>query len=228
MKAQKVSLVEERFMVVESQSVFQSFLKRVFDVVFSSVCIIMLLPLGLLVFVLVKLDSHGPAIFRQQRVGKDGKKFMIYKFRTLYVNSNPYAITPKSNHDPRITRLGKVLRLSNLDEIPQFFNVLKGEMSVVGPRPEMPFIVNEYTEFQKKRLSVKPGVTGPWQLYGDKQKAIHENIEYDIHYIENQSLIGDLKIILKTCWYVMKETAKVVFQPKNWWVVLLWITKELP
>ena len=188
-----------------SQSFLNRFLKRSFDLFFSPFCLIVLSPLFVLIPILIKKDSPGPAFFRQERVGKDGKKFLMYKFRTMYVESYPYAITPRDNLDPRITKVGRYLRQTSLDEIPQFINVFKGEMSIVGPRPEMPFIVKEYNELYKKRLSVKPGVTGLWQLYGDKNKPIHENIEYDLAYIEGQSFFEDLEIIFKTGRFVLSE-----------------------
>jgi len=159
----------------------------------------------LIIVALIKKDSPGPAFFRQERVGKDGEKFLMYKFRTMNVESDPYAITPNDNQDPRITRVGRILRRMSLDETPQFFNVLKGEMSIVGPRPEMPFIVKEYDEYQKTRLSIKSGVTGLWQLYGDKQRPIHEDLDYDITYIKRQSFLQDIEIILKTGCFVMKS-----------------------
>jgi len=125
---------------------------------------------------------------------------MLWKFRTMYRETDPYAIHPQSRRDPRITIVGRVLRRTSLDELPQFWNVLRGEMSVVGPRPEMPFIAGQYTELQRERLNVRPGITGLWQISADRAVPIHENIDHDLFYIQNQSLLLDLIIIAKTFW----------------------------
>jgi lipopolysaccharide/colanic/teichoic acid biosynthesis glycosyltransferase len=116
----------------------------------------------------------------------------------MYVDTPVYAITPKSGKDPRITPIGRFLRRSSLDELPQLFNVLKGDMSLVGPRPEMPFIVEQYNDLHRQRLNVKPGITGLWQISADRRIAIHENMDYDMYYINNQSFLLDLVILAKT------------------------------
>ncbi len=172
--------------------------KRVFDILVSAVAITLLSPLLLFLAVIVKLDSPGPVIFRQKRVGKDGVEFDFFKFRTMTVDSNPYAATPQSPTDPRITRFGRWLRRSSLDELPQFWNVIRGEMSLVGPRPEMPFIVGKYNEEQRERLKVKPGITGVWQISAVRGEPIHANLEYDLFYIEHRSLLLDLIVLIKT------------------------------
>jgi exopolysaccharide biosynthesis polyprenyl glycosylphosphotransferase len=174
------------------------FLKRTCDIIFASLLLIALLPLFLIVALLIRMDSPGPVIFRQQRVGLGGSKFMLYKFRTMFVDSPAYAVNPLSSLDPRITKVGRWLRRSSIDELPQFLNVLIGNMSVVGPRPEMPFIVDRYNEIHRERLLVKPGITGIWQISAVRGEAIHENIEYDLFYIDNQSILLDVIIVLKT------------------------------
>lgn len=174
------------------------FLKRSFDLAVSIVTLVVLSPIFMVLALLVKMDSEGPIIFRQKRVGKNGKEFDFFKFRTMYVTSNPYAVTPSGSEDPRITRFGRWLRRSSLDELPQFWSVLRGEMSIVGPRPEMPFIVNSYTEEQRERLKVKPGITGVWQISAVRGEPIHANMEYDLFYIEHRSLLLDLIIMVKT------------------------------
>ena len=116
----------------------------------------------------------------------------------MKVDAPKYATTPKNSQDPRITRVGRFLRKTSLDELPQLFNVMKGEMSLVGPRPEMPFIVEQYNDLHKQRLNVKPGITGLWQISADRRLAIHENMDYDIYYIYNQNLLLDIVIILRT------------------------------
>lgn len=173
-------------------------IKRVFDIAFSGLILITTAPLLALIALKIKRDSEGPVIFKQQRVGKDGKLFMMYKFRTMYTNVLPYAYTPTSKTDPRITPIGRFLRKTSLDELPQFWNVLLGDMSVVGPRPEMEFIVNKYDDIQRQRLLVKPGITGIWQISSDRSRPIHEAIEHDLYYIENQSFLLDLIVIWET------------------------------
>jgi len=143
-------------------------------------------------------ESPGPAIFSQQRVGKNGEIFDIYKFRTMYIDADSYAAAPHDRDDPRITPFGRWLRATSLDELPQLFNVFRGQMSLVGPRPEMPFIVDTYDEWQRRRLSVKPGITGLWQILGRKDLPMHENLQYDFYYIRNRSLGHDLSIMIRT------------------------------
>jgi len=179
--------------------------KRVIDLIVSAVLLIILSPLLAIISLLIKRDSPGPIIFKHNRIGKDGKPFRLYKFRTMYHDTNPYAPCPKQSSDPRITRFGRWLRRTSLDELPQLINVLKGDMSLVGPRPEMPFIVEKYyDDLHRERFKVKPGITGLWQISGDRRHEIHENIEYDLYYIENQSLLLDLVIFLKTIGVVLR------------------------
>jgi lipopolysaccharide/colanic/teichoic acid biosynthesis glycosyltransferase len=144
------------------------------------------------------MDSKGPVFFRQDRVGKNGKIFQIYKFRSMLTDTDPYSVNPSDQNDPRITSVGRFLRKTSLDELPQIINVLKGDMSFVGPRPEMQFIVAEYDEIHKERLKVLPGITGLWQLSGDRKKAIHENMDYDLYYIRNASFFLDVAILIQT------------------------------
>jgi exopolysaccharide biosynthesis polyprenyl glycosylphosphotransferase len=172
--------------------------KRTFDIAVSLTAMLLLSPLYVVLALLVKFDSPGPMIFRQRRVGKNGVEFDFYKFRSMRVDANPYAHTPQHSTDPRITRFGRWLRRSSLDELPQLWNVLKGDMSLVGPRPEMPFIVATYNEEQRERLKVKPGITGVWQISAVRGEPIHANIEYDLFYIEHRSLLLDVIIMVKT------------------------------
>lgn len=172
--------------------------KRLFDILFSIFFLTLTFPLFILVSLLIKLETPGPAILCQERVGYKGKRFKMYKFRTMKVETPLYAQSPASTNDSRITRIGRWLRKTSLDELPQFINILKGEMSVVGPRPEMPFMVKDYESWQWKRFDVKPGLTGLWQILGRKELPLSENIEYDFYYLNNQSLLLDFVIILKT------------------------------
>jgi exopolysaccharide biosynthesis polyprenyl glycosylphosphotransferase len=190
----QIPLVSEE----ESKSFYVPYVKPIFDILVSLIILIILSPIVLIIALLIRMDSKGPVIFRQDRVGKDGKVFEIYKFRTMDVDSNPYSVNPLDQNDPRITKIGKFLRKISFDEIPQLFNVLKGNMSLVGPRPEMPFIVEQYNEIQRERLRVLPGITGLWQLSGDRKKAIHENMDYDLYYIQNVSFFMDIAILIET------------------------------
>jgi lipopolysaccharide/colanic/teichoic acid biosynthesis glycosyltransferase len=164
------------------------------------------LPLFVIVSVLIKRESPGPVLFVQRRIGKDGKPFLMRKFRTMHQHMSGDAPTPNSPYDPRITRIGRWLRRYSLDELPQFINVLLGDMSAVGPRPEMPFIVEKYGPLDRERLRVKPGITGLWQISYARQMAIHDNLDYDLYYIEHQSVLLDLVILALTGFAVVKGT----------------------
>ena len=178
--------------------------KRLMDVVGSVIALVLFSPLLALIALAVRLDSEGPIIFRQQRVGKNGCLFDIYKFRTMWADAPQYKFSPSTVEDERITRVGRFLRKSSLDELPQIFNVLKGEMSLVGPRPEMPFIVDLYGPREWQRLSVTPGITGMWQLSADRAYLIHENLHYDLYYIQNRGFFMDLAILLHTTIFAVK------------------------
>jgi len=195
-------------------------LKRTFDLVVSALAILLLFPLWLLIALLIKLDSKGPVFYTQERVGMDGRLFLLYKFRTMKAGADPELHreyqkafiagraeanlgddskpTYKLLTDPRITRIGKFLRRTSLDEVPQLFNVLSGDMSVVGPRPPIPYEVEAYELWHRKRLDMKPGVTGLWQVSGRNRLPFEEMVRLDLFYIENWSLLLDLKIILRT------------------------------
>jgi len=178
--------------------------KRVFDFCISSVLMGFTLPLWAVLTLLIRSESEGPALFIQTRVGREGRPFKFYKFRTMRVDTPKYALHPTGTDDPRVTRIGRWLRRSSLDELPQLINVLKGEMSLVGPRPEMPFIVERYNDLHRQRLQVIPGLTGLWQLSADRSFQIHENIQYDLYYIRHRSFFMDLAILLHTAVFAMK------------------------
>jgi len=156
--------------------------KRALDMFAAASLLLLLAAFAPLIAILVKATSPGPVLFRQERAGKAGHRFTMYKFRTMYRDAPIYSYSPGAGDDPRVTRVGRFLRRTSLDEFPQLINVLLGQMSLVGPRPEMPFIVEHYTALQRQRLSVKPGITGLWQLSADRAFLIHENIEYDLYY----------------------------------------------
>ena len=183
--------------------------KRAADVAASLALLVLLLPVFALVAALVKLDSRGPAIFRQRRVGTNGKEFLLWKFRSMHVDAPKYAPSPTSDSDRRLTRIGHLIRRMSIDELPQLINVLKGEMSIVGPRPEMPFIVDRYTSLERERLAVKPGITGLWQVSPARARPIHENLRFDLHYIRHQNLVLDAAILLRTISAVIRGVGAV-------------------
>lgn len=178
--------------------------KRVLDILIAASSIAATLPIWVGIALYVKFSSPGPIFFRQERIGLHGKPFHMLKFRSMYVDAPAYARSPEDPNDPRITGPGRWLRRTSLDELPQLFNVLRGEMSLVGPRPEMPHIVARYTKTQWQRLMVPQGITGLWQLSADRKYAIHESMEYDLYYIDNRGFFLDLAILLHTLLFAMK------------------------
>ncbi|ERI90753.1 undecaprenyl-phosphate galactose phosphotransferase family protein [Clostridiales bacterium oral taxon 876 str. F0540] len=195
---------------------YQYAMKRIFDIILSIIGIVILSPVYLLIIIAIKLDSKGPAIFKQVRVGVGEKEFTIYKFRTMIVNAeskrtldiNPNDIENfvfQNKSDNRITKVGDVLRKTSLDEIPQLFNVLFGTMSLVGPRPEIPDVVKYYPETYRQRLMVLPGITGLAQVSGRGEIELGKTIYYDLRYIKEFSLWLDLKIIIRTFYNVVKK-----------------------
>jgi len=180
--------------------------KRSLDLFLASAVLILSAPAYIVAAWMVWHQKDGPIYFRQKRIGLDGRPFEMLKFRTMYLNMSVDSVSPKDEDDPRITGVGRYLRRYSLDELPQLINVLRGEMSIVGPRPEMPFIVEQYGALERERLQAKPGITGLWQISFARNEAIHRNIEYDIYYIENRSLLLDLVIIFLTGFAVLKGT----------------------
>lgn len=181
-----------------------SIAKRMADLIGSSLLLVSFAPLLFLIALLIRLDSPGPALFVQERAGRNGKLFTMYKFRSMYKGTPKYEPSPITPFDPRITRIGKFLRRSSLDELPQLINVLLGDMSLVGPRPEMHFIVHTYTSEQRQRLQVTPGITGLWQLSADRAFPIHDNIQYDLYYIRNRGFFMDIAILIHTLFFAMR------------------------
>ncbi|MBF0552246.1 MAG: sugar transferase [Deltaproteobacteria bacterium] len=177
--------------------------KRMIDLLLAAILLLLLGPLFGLIGLAIKLDSAGPVFFAHERVGKNGRLFRMYKFRSMHPAADPYAVSPLSQEDPRITGVGKIIRRLCLDELPQLFNVLRGDMAIVGPRPEMPFIVAEYNKIHMERLRVLPGMTGLWQIHGDRSQAIHEDIDYDLDYIQRMSLFLDATILARTMLFVL-------------------------
>lgn len=185
-------------------------IKRTIDIAFSLLGLAILLPLLILIGLAVKLeDPQGAILFRQTRIGKNGKPFNIYKFRSMVVGAEQMLdqLLPrnevsgamfKMEHDPRATRIGKLIRTTSLDELPQLWNVLRGDMSLVGPRPPLPREILEYTPYEMGRLSILPGCTGLWQISGRNKLGFKEMVELDLQYIARRSLWMDVKIIWKT------------------------------
>ncbi len=190
-------------------------IKRVFDLLIATVGLLFIWPVMLLVALAIKLDSPGPVFFKQQRVGENARLFTMIKFRSMVVDAEKRqaevlkttdagVVLHKSAHDPRITRVGHFIRRTSLDEFPQLFNVLKGDMSLVGPRPELPFLVERYERWQRQRFAVPPGITGWWQINGRSDKLMHLHTEDDLYYIRNYSPLLDLRILWRTIGAVVR------------------------
>lgn len=193
-------------------------LKRSFDIIASAIGLIVLSPVFLIVAIAIKCDDGGPVFYDQIRVGKNGKKFRMYKFRSMRVSaeneieelkehSEVDGAMFKMKNDPRVTRVGKFIRRTSIDEFPQLLNVFLGQMSIVGPRPPLPREVADYTQYDKQRLYVKPGCTGLWQVTVRNSVGFQEMVNIDLNYIQHRSIWLDLKIIIKT--------VKVIFVPNE-------------
>ena len=185
------------------------FFKRFFDILLSFIAIIVLFPFFLIIALAIKIDSPGPVIYSQKRVGKNGKQFIFYKFRSMCQDADKELAKLKDKNeadgpvfkiaeDPRVTRVGKFIRKNSIDEFPQLINIIKGDMSIVGPRPPLPCEVKQYTVQQMHRLDVKPGLTCYWQISGRSNISFQKWVELDLKYIKERSLWTDLKIIVKT------------------------------
>lgn len=188
---------------------FYRAVKRFLDVTASFLGLVLLFPLLLTVSILIKIDSRGPVIFRQKRIGRNGKVFEIYKFRSMCVGAEKTGSGVYSGKgDARVTRIGKILRATSIDELPQLLNILKGEMSFVGPRPPLtyhPWKCEEYTDFQKRMFEVRPGITGWAQVNGRKDVEWHKRIELNVWYVDHMSLLLDIKIMFMTAFKVLTD-----------------------
>lgn len=196
-------------------SEYQRLTKRIFDLVITFLVLPFCLILMGIISIAIRLEGPGPVLFRQKRVGENGKIFEMLKFRTMQVNAEDQRhlvehydehgrLVHKIPDDPRVTRIGRILRRTSLDELPQLFNILKGEMSLVGPRPEMPYLVQKYEPWQYKRFAVPQGITGWWQVNGRSDKPMHLNTGDDLYYIENYSILLDIQILIKTFWVIIR------------------------
>ncbi len=196
---------------------YQRIVKRIMDILIVLITLPVTLPLMGLMALAIRLDSPGPIVFRQDRVGENKRLFGMLKFRTMVedaekhrhviesVDENGHIFQDKTRDDPRVTRVGRFLRRTSLDEIPQIFNVVKGDMSIVGPRPELPYLVAQYEVWQHSRFSVPQGMTGWWQVNGRSDKPMQQNTEDDIYYVQHYSLLLDLLILIKTIWVVINR-----------------------
>jgi exopolysaccharide biosynthesis polyprenyl glycosylphosphotransferase len=183
----------------------QARVKRAFDLVLGALFLLLLSPLMLAIALWIRLDSRGPVLIHQRRIGAGGLPFFMHKFRTMRWHPEQLdAPASKQPRDPRVTRAGRFLRRASLDELPQLWNVVRGEMSLVGPRPELPAIVDLYEPWQRKRFLVPPGMTGWWQVNGRAERSMHLNTEVDLYYVQNYSILLDLQILLRTLTAVIK------------------------
>mgnify|MGYP004466161669 FL=1 len=195
--------------------------KRIIDVIISTIGLIVLSPIFLILAIIIKLDSKGPVFFAHTRYGKDGKKFKMYKFRTMYENAQDMIndFTPeqmkewkenfKLQDDPRITKVGKFLRKTSLDELPQIVNIIKGDLSIIGPRPVIEEELEKYGDNKEKFLSVTPGLTGYWQANGRSSTTYEQRMEMELYYIDNISPKLDVKIFFKTIESVIKKEGAI-------------------
>ena len=215
---QKPNLTEE----IKNKKVFYKICKRIIDIFIGTIGVLLLIPLTIGVYFLkvLKKENDGPLFYEQIRIGKNGKEFRIYKYRTMVMNADEkltqyleeneeakkeYERYKKLKHDPRITRLGRILRNTSIDEFPQFINVLKGDMSVVGPRPYLHREIKDMEDNYKTIISVKPGITGYWQVNGRNAKSFKERVNMDIAYIKDRTLWFDVKIIIKTILNIFRK-----------------------
>ena len=208
--------VKEKYIVNDKKTVYKA-IKRVFDIVFSLIGLILLSPIFLIISVIIKLDSKGPVFFVHSRIGEKGKPIGIYKFRTMVNNAEDLikSFTPeqkeefersyKLEDDPRITKVGDFLRKTSLDELPQILNILKGELSIIGPRPIVQSELDKYEDNKDKFLSVRPGLTGYWAANGRSDTSYEERMQMELYYVDNMSFKLDVKIFFKTIFAVLKK-----------------------
>lgn len=188
---------------------YKNYIKRILDIIISIVLLPFVLLFVILLLPIIYFDDHGPIFYNGERLGKNGKIFKMYKFRTMKMNSkdirNEDGSTYNGNDDPRVTKIGKILRKTSIDEIPQIFNVLKGDMSFIGPRPDLPEHINLYDDNEKRKLEVLPGITGYNQAYYRNSVEWKQRIMNDIYYIDNLSFIMDIRVFFKTIQSVLKK-----------------------
>ena len=226
LKDEEEEQVKPIIFVSKKQNIAFRFIKRTIDILAGIVGIILLIPITLVVALIrvIKKENDGPIFYEQLRIGKNGKQFRMYKFRSMCMNADDtlkeylennkeakkeYNKYKKLKYDPRITKVGKVLRATSLDEFPQFINVLKGEMSLVGPRPYLPREKNDMGKYYNIIIKIKPGVTGPWQIRGRSNISFEDRLKIDAEYIQNMSLKNDIKMVLKTFTKVVNKDGAI-------------------
>ena len=222
LKDEEEEQVKPIIFVSKKQNIAFRFIKRTIDILAGIVGIILLIPITLVVAIMriIKKENNGPIFYEQLRIGKNGKQFRMYKFRSMCLNADEtlkkyleenedakreYKKYKKLKYDPRITKVGKVLRATSLDEFPQFINVLKGDMSLVGPRPYLPREKNDMGKYYNIIIKIKPGVTGPWQIRGRSNISFEDRLKIDAEYIQKMSITNDVKMVLKTLTKVVKK-----------------------
>lgn len=178
-------------------TILNNFIKRIMDLVIAFFALLFFLPVWIVIAILIKLDSPGPIFYTHPRIAKGGKEFPCFKFRSMYIDSDPNKLAA-SNEDPRITKIGKFIRKTSLDETPQILNVFRGEMSTVGPRPALPLQVEHFSEQDKLKLTVKPGLTGWTQVNGRNSIPYEKRMELDVWYAKNNNVFLDMLILIKT------------------------------
>ena len=215
MQTQEIAVKEKN--IVKDKKTAYKVVKRVFDIVFSLIGLILLSPVFLIISIIIKLDSKGPVFFVHGRIGEKGKPIGIYKFRTMVNNAEDLikSFTPeqkeefersyKLENDPRITKVGDFLRKTSLDELPQILNILKGELSIIGPRPIVQAELDKYEDNKDKFLSVRPGLTGYWAANGRSDTSYEERMQMELYYVDNMSFKLDVKIFFKTIFAVLKK-----------------------
>ena len=186
-----------------------SFIKRFTDILVSFFSLIIFSPIFLISAVSIKLDSKGPVFFLHERTGLNGRPFKMIKFRGMIDNALRYGPGITQVNDPRITKVGKFLRRTSIDELPQLINVLKGEMSVIGPRPEITSITSKYNDYQKRVFQFLPGITGISQINGRQTLTPEERTDMEIEYYSNETFLGDLKIFIKTFWVIISNKGNI-------------------
>ena len=226
LKDEEEEQVKPIIFVSKKQNIAFRFIKRTIDILAGIVGIILLIPITLVVAIMriIKKENSGPIFYEQLRIGKNGKQFRMYKFRSMCLNADEtlkkyleenedakreYKKYKKLKYDPRITKVGKVLRATSLDEFPQFINVLKGDMSLVGPRPYLPREKNDMGKYYNIIIKIKPGVTGPWQIRGRSNISFEDRLKIDAEYIQNMSLKNDIKMVLKTFTKVVNKDGAI-------------------
>ena len=213
--------IDSKVLVETNNKKVYEIVKRIFDIIVGLLGILILSPIMLIVAILVRVDSPGAVFFGHERIGKNNKRIKVYKFRSMYKNSQEifdnfteeqkreYYINFKLDNDPRITKIGSFLRKTSLDELPQLINIIKGDMSIVGPRPIVEKEIEKYGAYFDKFVSVTPGLTGYWQANGRSDTTYDERVQMDMYYIDNRSFIMDIKIIFKTFISVIKKEGAV-------------------